>query len=86
MNIWGLLAASIVDQNEKPREILRQMLQEQIKRKQIFDVHKVHAEQTKQDYHKQFTQQPTHIKRPEKSHDHSSRHDSSRQYAGSRRR
>lgn len=87
MTIWALLAASMVDVNEKPREILRQMLKNQIDTQKIVsDVQKNQMEQSKNNYQKQFAQQPTHIKKPEQHHDHSSRHDASRQYAGSRRR
>ncbi len=78
-----ILKGLIPINDQDPQKLLKKILEEQIK---PIDNHESHWKESKNTYQKQIAQQPKQIKKPEQRHDHSSHHDASRQYAGSRRR
>lgn len=67
---------------ESAKERLEQMKKRQDEEK---EAQKNAALQTRKDYERLLSLQQTHSKAPKPSRDHSSTHDASRRYAGSRR-
>lgn len=79
--IKGLLAVSVMDKSRNPEEILKEILQNQIKP----ILPKNSKEEVIKNQERWMMQQPKQSKRPKPPHDHSSHHYASRQNAGSRR-